>query len=464
MYKCAVVFMLFAAALLCCGPLVCGAYRYSVFVGTSSTVSVPSSATNVKVTLWGAGGGAASTMHCGAGGGSGAAIMNRSVDTSSWGAFPNVMWTVSVGQGGAGANGTLGPAHGGYGGNGGDTTLLVLANNGATQLFSLTAYGGGGAAALSEGGVYGCRGGAGGGAASAAQGVTPGTGIPPGSADNDNKAPALEGATVGDIKAGGAGAGYGFQAESVPFVDGAWWTSPDRNNAPGRGVNDYTQGCASHGGAAGFGGAGGNGKNFDSSCWVTPPNTGSGGGSAYVCGGSVRYHADAPGSSGGAIIEYDYDVAPSPSRTPTATPSRTPSASPTRSPSTTPTPSSQPWSQWVTFVSPITGKQLTAQDDGSVASLWYGASPKEKWTVARLSNGKYTIKSYANRYLGADPGGWVRVEATSVGSWEQWDILIGPSNQWTFKSVHGTYMGTTTAGVVYLNSNSALYWTKSPAS
>nr|UMO80426.1 Fascin-like protein [Pandoravirus aubagnensis] len=461
MTKCMVALLLLVVSL--CGPMVANAYRYTVFVGTSTAVDVPPTATNVKVTLWGAGGGAASTIHCGAGGGSGAAVMNRSIDTVGWSGYPDVQWLVSVGQGGAGSNGTLGPAYGGYAGNGGDTTLTVL-SMGTTQLYHLAAYGGGGAAALSEGGIYGCQGGAGGGAASAAQGVVPGSGNPPGASDNNTAAPARQGETVGDVKAGGAGAGSAFSEPSVPFVDGAPWTSPGRDQAPGRGVNDYLLGCASRGGAAGFGGAGGNGKNFDSACWVPAPNTGSGGGSAYVCGGSVRYHADSAGSSGGAIIEYDYDVAPSPSPTPSRSPTRTPSPSPTRSPSTSPTPSSQPWSQWVTFVSPISGRQLTAQDDGSVASLWYGASAKEKWTVTRLSSGKYTIKSYANRYLGANPGGWVRAEATSVGSWEQWDIILGPNNQWTFKSMHGTYMGTTAAGVVYLNSDSTLYWTKSPAS
>ncbi|ATE82185.1 Fascin-like incomplete domain containing protein [Pandoravirus salinus] len=448
--------------LLVCAAATADAYHYTVVVDASANVSVPATATNVKVTLWGAGGGAASTIYCGAGGGSGAAVMNRSVDTTGWQALTGVQWTVTVGQGGAGANGTVGPAYGGYGGDGGDTTLTVVAA-GPTQLYQLTAYGGGGGAALS-GGIYGCQGGAGGGASSGAQGVVPGGGVPSGAADDDDKAPARQGDTVGDIKAGGAGAGSAFYVESEPYVDGAPWTSPGRHNAPGRGVNDYLDGCASHGGAAGFGGPGGNGKNVDSACWVPAPNTGSGGGSAFVCGGSVRYYADSAGSSGGAIIEYEYDVAPSPSPTPSRSPTRTPSPSPTRTPSMTPTPSSQPWSQYVTFVSPTSGRQLTAQDDGSVASLWVGATYKEKWTVARLSNGKYTIRSYANRYLGADPGGWVRADATAVGSWEQWTILIGPNNQWTFKSTHGTYMGTTAGGVVYLNNNAALYWTKSLAS
>ncbi|AJF97197.1 fascin-like domain protein [Pandoravirus inopinatum] len=126
----------------------------------------------------------------------------------------------------------------------------------------------------------------------------------------------------------------------------------------------------------------------------------------------------------------------------------------------TPTPSAQPWLQLVTLVSPISGKQLTPQEDGSVKSLWYGASYKEKWTVSRLASGKYTFKGFNNHYLGADPGGWVRADATTVGSWEQWDVLINNGDQWTLESVHGTYMGTTVDGVIYLNNNAALYWTK----
>jgi hypothetical protein len=106
---------------------------------------------------------------------------------------------------------------------------------------------------------------------------------------------------------------------------------------------------------------------------------------------------------------------------------------------------------------------LTLRDDGSVASLWLNPTAKEKWTVARLANGKYTFRGYNGRYLTAYSGGWVRAEATSVGSAEQWEVIINPDDQWTLKSAYGTYMGTTASGTIYLNGVSDLYWVKALA-
>ncbi|AGO83605.1 Fascin-like incomplete domain containing protein [Pandoravirus salinus] len=457
----AVVALTTSLALLCLAVHSTSAYRYTVIIDASSTATLPAGATDVRVTLWGGGGGAASTNYCGAGGGSGATILNRTIDTASWGtAIETMQWTATVGQGGSGSSGFY---VAGYGGNGGATVLVARAPGGA-QLFSATAYGGGGAVALPDPDRRGCTGGAGGGQASSASGTVPGSGTPAGAADNNDASGPAEGATVGDVKAGGAGAGHGFTPDNNPFVDGAAWTGAGRAFAGGIGASGA---CRAWGGAAGFGGTGGSGRAHSRICATPPANSGAGGGSAYVCP-PVKQYADSRGADGGVIIEYEYPVAPTPSptRTPsptasrTATPSRTPSASPTRTPSVSPTPSSQPWTQLVTLVSPISGKQLTPQDDGSVASLWVGASYKEKWTVARLSNGKYTFRGFNNRYLGANPGGWVRADATAVGSWEQWDVLINNGDQWTLKSVHGTYMGTTAAGVVYLNNNADLYWTK----
>ncbi|WBR14752.1 Fascin-like domain-containing protein [Pandoravirus kuranda] len=460
-------------ALLCTAVGTTDAYRYAVSIDASSTVTLPAGATDVRVTLWGAGGGGASTIYCGAGGGSGATILNRTVDTASWGiAIESVQWIATVGQGGAGSSGF----HvAGYGGDGGET-FLVARSPGGTQLFGATAYGGGGAVALPNPDRRGCMGGAGGGQGSSASGTVPGSGNPPGAVDNNNASAPAEGALVGDVKAGGAGAGHGFALGNVndPFVNGAGWTAAERAFAGG--VGDNAQyGCRAWGGAAGFGGVGGSGRGHSRICATPPPNSGAGGGSAYVCPPAKQY-ADSRGADGGVIIEYDYPVAPSPSATPSPTPSRTPSRSPsptatrTASPSRTPTPSVTPSSsrsptpqrfvQTVTLVSPISGKQLTPQEDGSVASLWYGASYKEKWTVNRLASGKYTFRGFNDRYLGANPGGWVRAEATAVGPWEQWDVIINAGDQWTLKSVHGTYMGTTTAGVIYLNNDASLYWTK----
>ncbi|QBZ81519.1 Fascin-like incomplete domain containing protein [Pandoravirus celtis] len=437
------------------------AYRYTVFLPASTTWAAPAGATDISTTLWGGGGGAAVSGNCGAGGGSGSAVLNRTVNTAGWGLAPSdAQWIITVGQGGAAL-----PLDGGTGGqasDGGETSVVVLAPNG-TQLYGVVAYGGGGAKAVWPA-TTGCQGGAGGGASSSATGTIPGGGTPAGAADSDPLAAPAQGAIVGDVKAGGAGAGYGHANGNLssPFLNGASWTSPGRHWDGGKGVAFYGRllsWCYAWGGAAGFNGNAGE-VNSAGTVYPPPANSGSGGSSAVSCGSGSAGSNSAAGAAGGVIIEYNHPVGPTPSSS--VTPSRTPSTTPTRSPtsSVTPTPSAQPLSQLVTLVSPISGKQLTPQEDGSVASLWVGASYKEKWTVARLSNGKYTFRGFNGKYLGANPGGWVRAEATTVGSWEQWDVLINAGNQWTLKSVHGTYMGTTVAGVVYLNDNASLYWTK----
>ncbi|AVK75288.1 Fascin-like incomplete domain containing protein [Pandoravirus quercus] len=436
------------------------AYRYTVFVQESRPWAPPANATNIMVTLWGGGGGSATTLYCGAGGGGGATILGRAVDSSGWPvSVDGASWVLTVGRGG------LPPAPGftqAVSGNGGATSVAVVAPGGAV-LFNATAYGGGGGSASSAVERDGCQGGAGGGEASSAVGPVPGSGNPSGGADDDRLAPSKEGAQVGDVKAGSAGAGYGHVAGNTdqPFRTGAGWHAAGRTWAGGEGR--WSAGCRSWGGGAAYNGAGGPGLNNalgpDVFPRLPPASSGSGAGSAEAC---VIYKTgyDAPGADGGIIIEYDHPLGPSPSASPT--PSRTASPSPTRSPtpSVSPTPSAQPLSQLITLVSPISGRQLTPQDDGSVKSLWVGASYKEKWTVARLPSGKYTFRGFNGKYLGANPGGWVRAEVTSVGSWEQWDVVINAGNQWTLKSVHGTYMGTTAAGVIYLNDNASLYWTK----
>nr|UMO80182.1 Fascin-like incomplete domain containing protein [Pandoravirus aubagnensis] len=454
--------------LACCLLALTGeAHRHTATITTSQTWTLPAGAANVSVTLWGAGGGSSTSRQCGAGGGSGAAIIDRPVGIDAWNVSSDaIQWTMVVGAGGAGLPATTGTAdYGGNAGNGGNTLVVATAPNG-TELFRATAYGGGGA----ESGPTrrSCRGGGGGGAASAANGPTPGGGIPSGGADYKSMGPPTEGAMVGDVKAGGAGPGYGFVGgdEMQPFVYGADWSLP---GGPWMGgVGFVTTACFSWGGAAGFNGNGGNAQ--ENVPQFPPANSGSGAGSALTCVNSIggrKYRADVAGADGGIIVAFDHPMLPTPSPSPSSSPSRSPTPSrtptPSSTPSSTPSPTAQPFSQLITLVSPISGKQLTPQDDGSVKSLWYGASYKEKWTVVRLSSGKYTFKGFNGRYLGADPGGWVRADATSVGSWEQWDVIINAGNQWTLKSVHGTYMGTTVAGVIYLNNDSTLYWTKSAA-
>ncbi|AGO84949.1 Fascin-like incomplete domain containing protein [Pandoravirus salinus] len=438
------------------------AYRHSVLITASQTWTAPVGASNVSVTLWGGGGGSSTSHACGAGGGSGAAIIGRLTNSDAWGVpIDSVPWSFVVGAGGAGAPSTQATAgYGAIAANGGETVVVATAPNG-TELFRAVAYGGGGAKSTGTAYARACQGGAGGGQASSASGPVPGGGVPSGGVDSNPVGPPTEGAMIGDVKAGGAGAGYGFVGGNHldPFAFGADWNSPGRSWAGGHG-GVHSLVCYTWGAAAGFNGEGGSRQDYIPK--YPPSNSGSGGGSAVVCNpGAVntrKYYDDSDGASGGILVEYDHPTAPTP-----VTPSRTPSPSATRSPtpSISPSPSAQPWSQLVTLVSPISGRQLTPQDDGSVASLWVGATYKEKWTVTRLSNGKYTFKGFNNRYLGANPGGWVRAEATAVGSWEQWDVLINNAgNQWTLKSTHGTYMGTTAAGVVYLNGDSTLYWTK----
>ncbi|AGO82257.2 Fascin-like incomplete domain containing protein [Pandoravirus dulcis] len=445
-------------ALLYCAAAV-DAYRYTVFVGASTNWTAPVGATDVSVTLWGGGGASSSSFICGAGGGSGSAILNRTAGDAQWAVAPSdVRWVLSVGKGGAIVDDDN--TAGSIGGDGGETSVVALDPDGV-ELFRATAYGGGGGKSVYHSWDR-CRGGGGGGASSSAVGPVPGGGNPPGAVDDNPSGGPPEGALAGDVKAGGAGAGYGRVNDDIyqPYVHGAGWTKADGYliGGTGRLVTTNYGTLISWGGAAGFNGQGGNGYQF----WreYPPANSGSGGGSGSVAPPGGANGQNGPGADGGVIIEYNHPVAPTPSNSPT--PTRTPSSTPTRSPtpSVTPSPTAQPLSQLVTLVSPISGKQLTPQEDGSVKSLWYGASYKEKWTVARLSNGKYTFKGFNGRYLGANPGGWVRAEATSVGAWEQWDILINAGNQWTLKSTHGTYMGTTVAGVIYLNGDSTLYWTK----
>ncbi|AGO84955.1 Fascin-like protein [Pandoravirus salinus] len=375
--------------------------HHTAFIASSGIWTPPSGAYNFSVTLWGGGGGGMTgSAKCVAGGGSGAAIIDRVLDTSAWPS--GAQWQITVGQGGA------------EGVNGQASTLSIVPSGGGPALYTMTAHAG-------AAGASNCVGGGGGGADASAWGSTGGAGVPSGANGN----PPAEGALIGDVKGGGSGGG-------TNSIFGAPWGS----RLGGIGQDDGT--CKSAGGAAGYNGPGPAGYiGGDKRQWTGPdaaPNSGSGGGSGLSC---TVYRTDYAGSggSGGCIVAY-WQPPPSPS------------------------PSPQPLSQLITLVSPISGKQLTAQDNFNVASLWYGASPKEKWTATRLSNGKYTFQSFTGRYLGAHPGGWVRAEATAVGDWERWDVIINAGNQWTLKSTHGTYMGTTAAGVVYLNDNADLYWTK----
>jgi hypothetical protein len=438
----------------CCWAVPGEAYRYSVFVTASTaTWTVPPGASDISLTLWGGGGGAASLQPCAGSGGSGATILNRTANDATWGILPsNAQWEIVIGQGGAGST-TWSPPY--VGGDGGATAVRAIHPNG-TVLVEMTAYGGGGANAgpAYPGGGPTCRGGAGGGASSSAVGTTPGGGVPSGGVDNSDYNQPQQGQLVGDIKAGGAGGGANFTYGTTTdlYLDGADWTVGNRQFTGGQGSLDLY--CISWGGAAGYNGNGASGATIITNANAAP-NSGAGGGTALMCS-PTRHMQDGAGGSGGVIIEYNHPVGPTPSATRTPAPSRTPS--------TTPSPSSQPLSQLITLVSSISGKHLTPADDGStVQSLWTVPTYKEKWTATRLANGKYAFKGFNGRYLtafSASPDGYVECQATSIGSDQQWTVIIGPSNLWTLKSAYNTYLGATTGGVVYLNNNADLVWTK----
>ncbi|AVK76374.1 Fascin-like domain-containing protein [Pandoravirus kuranda] len=413
------LFLAAALALLCCAATTADGHRYKVMLGWSQTWSLPANATNAVVTLWGAGGGGASTESCGAGGGSGAAIMGRAMGDASWGVDPSlVQWAVTVGQGGAALTT---PNRGGVAGNGGDTSVVATAPNG-TELFRATAYGGGGAYAVVSGSRRGCKGGAGGGAASAAANTEPGLGNPAGAADNSLTAAATQGATAGDIKAGGAGAGYGYQynVDTKPFTAGAPWTSTGREWLGGPGIlTDY--GCYGWGGAAGFNGRGGD---YQSGGAVFPPpaNSGSGGGSAYVCP-SGRTLSDSPGAAGGVIVEYTHPVSPV-----------------------------------VALKSRTNYKYLTAHSHGGVSANAATVQAWERWTAIRFDDGKYAFRSYHGKYLKANPTDSVEATATAVGGWEKFDVAELSTTVWRIKNHYGKYLEVAPDGFVYSGTNADHLW------
>ncbi|QBZ81480.1 Fascin-like domain containing protein [Pandoravirus celtis] len=406
------------AALLCCAATTVDGHRYSVLLGWSQTWSLPSNASNVVVSLWGGGGGAASTVSCGAGGGSGAAILARAAGDAQWDLDTAlVQWALTVGQGGAPL---ATPNRGGVAGDGGSTTVVATAPNG-TELFRATAYGGGGAYALVSTSRRGCKGGAGGGAASAAVGTDPGTGNPTGAADNNHLAAATQGALVGDIKAGGAGAGFGYKynVDSQPFTAGAPWTSPGRQWLGGPGMH-VEFGCTGWGGAAGFNG---NGGNDQYGVTVPPPaNSGSGGGSAHVCR-SERAFLDSPGAAGGVLIEYTHPVSPI-----------------------------------IALRSSTTNKYLTAHSYGGVSASAATVQAWERWAAVRMDNGKYAFRSWQDKFLKANPTDSVEASSTTASTWEQFEIVLKGYNRWSLKNHYGKYVVAAADGFVLSTTDADHFW------
>ncbi|AVK75303.1 Fascin-like protein [Pandoravirus quercus] len=405
-------------ALLGCAAGPAHGHRYSVLFRASQTWSLPSNATNVVVSLWGGGGGGSSTGFCTAGGGSGSAVMFRAAGDATWPVPVNqVQWSIVTGGGGWGLNS---PTYGGAAGNGGNTVVVATAPNG-TELFRAAAYGGGGGYSIITTTRRGCQGGAGGGATSGAIGTYPGGGSPRGAADDNPLAAPQEGATIGDVKAGGAGAGYGYAYDtlSMPFTVGAGWTSPNRQWAGGQG--QVVIPCYGSGGAAGFNGNGG-----DSQTAVPkspPPNSGSGGGSAYLCY-PTRLYADSNGAAGGALIEYTHPVSPV-----------------------------------VGLRSSVSGKYLTAHSYSGVSAAATSIQAWEQWTAIRLDNGKYNFRSWQDKFLKANPTDSVEASSTTASTWEQFEVIEQAPDRWSLKNHYGKYVVAAADGFVLSTTDADHYWT-----
>jgi hypothetical protein len=402
-----------AALLLLClwvAPAPADALSQSVFFNQSAAAwTMPRTASNVKVTLHGGGGGSAISGSCVAGGGSGAAIANRVVNVASWADYvclDAVAWNITIGAGGA--PGTF------QGGNGGATSIVAIAPNG-TELLRITAYGGGGGDA---GGT--CCGGGGGGSQSSANNANGGSGNPAGA--SGCSMPPVQGATVGDTKAGGSGL-YVTRAEPSTLTGAAWnglgvdWGSRQAY---------WDEDCIAAVGAAGFGGmaGGADGVVLSLSDINAAPNSGAGGGTKASC--VFPGTADLGwGGSGGATISYDY--------TPVS-----------------PSPSPPPSTMTANLKAVPNLKWLTAQADGTAVANVATAGTNEAFQFVKQSNGKWTVRNTGrNRYMSITSTG-VTVSSTTAGSSEQFDLTVdGASrNMWTIKSALGTYLAADSNGAV----------------
>ncbi|WBR14751.1 Fascin-like domain-containing protein [Pandoravirus kuranda] len=449
-----VVSLLLAVALCVSAAVPSDAYRYSVFVEASRTWTPPADATDITVSLWGGGGGASTTAFCGASGGSGAAVIGRNVGDACWPVLPHqVEFTITVGQGGAPWGYDF---IGGVAGNGQPTTVSARLANG-TELFYAVAYGGGGAKSAVQSDRRGCQGGGGGGATSSAVGPVPGGGNPTGGVDNNPTGPPTEGAMVGDVKAGGAGAGYGFigGVTGTPYTDGADWSSPGRHWSGAHG--SYNTACYAWGGAAGFNGNGG-----PAHSGTTPlnpaPNSGAGGGSALTCTTLDKFGLDDAGASGGAIIEYDLPYGPSPSATPSNTPTPPPTPPPSATPSITPSPSSIPSSLTFGLVWPPTGKYLSCAWGGAVSAVATSYNTGEVWYAQRASDGTYLVRcNDISRLLTAHEDGTFTADQIVPMATNFYSIERNPSGAWIIGTYYGKYIHANAAGEVFAGTEPAAW-------
>ena len=60
----------------------------------------------------------------------------------------------------------------------------------------------------------------------------------------------------------------------------------------------------------------------------------------------------------------------------------------------------------------------------------------EQWTVVKLPDSKYIIRSYHNNYLCGGDTGVLSLQG-AVNDWEKWTIVLNKNGAYTFTSYHG---------------------------
>ncbi|AVK77558.1 Fascin-like protein [Pandoravirus macleodensis] len=137
-----------------------------------------------------------------------------------------------------------------------------------------------------------------------------------------------------------------------------------------------------------------------------------------------------------------------------AEPSATPSPSMV-TPSSTP----MPLTQVVGLRTSASSLALSAnQTTGYVVTDQSTLVDSARWTLTRLANGKFTIKSFYGRYLSAQSGGSIIADRLVADLWEQFEFQ-GTGGHWSIKTYHGAYMVSDATKEVYTVATSPLYWT-----
>lgn len=181
---------------------------------------------------------------------------------------------------------------------------------------------------------------------------------------------------------------------------------------------------------------------------------------------------------------YYIDSCAEPSVTPTPTPTATPSpaivtatpsptmvtasptpsmvtASPTRSRSPTPSVTTLPAVRLVGMRSSALNYALSVTDQatGQVATNQFSFVESARWTLTRLANGKYTIRSPYGRYLSAQPDGSIIADRLVADLWEQFTLEGTHNLYYDIKTYHGAYMISDTSLAVFaVTYESSLFW------